>query len=138
MKTKGLAIFPLVILFGCATIMHGRSQDVLVTSQPQGATVKIDGAVKGVTPTKLTLRRNQDYILSIEKEGYAPAERTLKSGLSGWTFGNILLGGIVGGVIDLAAGGAWKLSEDNIQVLLTPVSGEQTQQEADAPPPPSP
>lgn len=131
MRTKGL-ILPILLLFvsGCATIIHGRSQDVMFVSQPQGATIKIDGAVKGVTPTKITLKRNQDYVVTIEKDGFEPVERTLKSGLSGWTFGNILLGGIVGGVIDLAAGGAWKLSEDKIEVGLKPVGGYELQQGA--------
>lgn len=131
MRTKSL-ILPILLLFvsGCATIIHGRSQDVMFVSQPQGATVKIDGAVKGVTPTKIALKRNQDYIVTIEKDGFEPVERTLKSELSGWTFGNILLGGIVGGVIDLAAGGAWKLSEDKIEVGLKPVGGYELQQGA--------
>ena len=34
---------------GCATIVHGNRQTVTINSEPDGATVKIDG-LKGKTP----------------------------------------------------------------------------------------
>ena len=134
---KVLIISPVVMLLGigCATIIHGRSQDLTFASEPSGATVKIDGAVKGVTPTSITLRRNKHYIVSFEKNGYESEEQTIKSRMSPWIFGNILIGGIIGLVIDLAAGGAWELSKDQIKVGLRPIGGHELQQgmESDAP-----
>ncbi len=134
---KVLIILPVVMLLGigCATIIHGRSQDLTFASEPSGATIKIDGALKGVTPTSITLRRNKHYIVSFEKDGYEPEEQTIKSQLSPWLFGNILIGGIIGIVIDLAAGGAWTLSEDQVKVGLRPIGGHELQQgmESDAP-----
>ncbi len=130
MRIKVLLVLPFIILFGsaCATIIHGRSQDVTFASQPPGATVRIDGAVKGVTPTSITLRRNKHYVVTFEKDGYEPEERVLKSKVSPWVLGNVIVGGLVGLVIDLSAGGAWKLSEDEVNVGLHPVGGHELQQ----------
>ncbi len=54
---------------GCATIIHGRSQEVALASTPPGAIVKID-RVQTTTPGTITLRRKQDYDAVFTKEGF--------------------------------------------------------------------
>ena len=56
----------------------------------------------GETPVTLTLKRgagyfkSEVYTLAFNKEGYAPQQLTITGSTSGWYFGNILLGGLIG------------------------------------------
>ncbi len=52
-------------------------------------------------------------------EGYQTYETTLKRKLDGWIFGNILLGGIIGIVVDAASGSMYSLSPKDVTVELT-------------------
>jgi len=47
---------------GCATIIHGSSQDIDISSAPDQAEVWIDGARMGTTPTKVSLKRNGTFL----------------------------------------------------------------------------
>lgn len=74
-----------------------------------------------MTPATFILDKRQEYVVKIEKEGYQPVEITLKKGVSGWVFGNILfglLGGAIGLTIDLASGSASKFTPGKIEVDL--------------------
>jgi len=104
-------------LTGCATIIHGASQDIRVTSQPSGATVRVDGTAT-TTPGVLKLERKRAYTLMFEKQGYQPVEVHLKQTFDGWVWGNIIFGGIIGLVIDYAGGAAYKLTPSEVNVVL--------------------
>ena len=80
---------------GCATIVHGIHQDVGISSTPSSANVRVDG-MTAVTPTTLNLKRNHSYTVTFEKEGYESGSATFSSGLSGWLWGNIIFGGLIG------------------------------------------
>jgi hypothetical protein len=89
---------------GCATIISGKNQDVHVTSDPPGVQVKTETGVTITAPGDLTLPRNKNHTL-VAQYGDAPAQqRDLQSNLNGWVFGNILVGGLFGIVIDFASG----------------------------------
>jgi len=114
---------------GCATIVHGRYQDIGIASTPSDANARLDSmTVK--TPSTLHLKRNQSYSVNIEKEGYESASATFTSHLSGWLWGNVLFGGLIGLLVDFITGGAKKLTPDNATVTLvkkideTGVTGE--------------
>src|SRR5678810_338390 len=64
---------------GCATMFYGTTQEVPVTSVPDGAEVRIQGAVRGKTPVTLTLERKPDYEMEISKAGYQTVTVRLKS-----------------------------------------------------------
>jgi hypothetical protein len=130
MKTK-LLISTLTIAFlfsGCASIIHGRYQTVDFTSQPTGAKVIIDGKDYGMTPKSVTLKRmgrlkgepqeKQSYNVKIDLEGFYPYELKVKRELDGWFFGNIVIGGLVGIIIDAATGSMYKLSPDQVIATL--------------------
>jgi len=125
MKTKLFAIVTTVFLLtGCASIIHGPSQTVEVTSTPSGATVYIDGEDMGKTPRTLTLRRKgrnkgepktkKGYALKVELDGYYPYEIKVKRDVDGWFFGNVLFGGIIGIIIDASNGSMYKLNPDQV------------------------
>ena len=54
----------------------------------------------------------------VEKEGYEPVTVVLKKGLNGWVWGNILVGGIIGLIIDVATGATSKFVPSEVEVKL--------------------
>jgi hypothetical protein len=116
---RRLALIVAMAMAGCATIMNrGRKQWVTVTSTPTGATATIDGVTTIQTPGQAKLKRGKDHVIVIEKEGYETSQTVLDHELSGWVFGNLVFGGLVGLAIDFGAGGAYKLDPDTINVML--------------------
>src|ERR1044072_7720793 len=93
----------------CATIISGTTQDLYVDSEPKGASCKIDrqGAVVGMvntTPGKANVPRHKDNIVvSCALDGYKQSNEVLASSFSGATLGNLLLGGVVGVIIDASS-----------------------------------
>jgi hypothetical protein len=109
------------LLAGCATIVHGTSEKVQIDSSPGGAEVVIDDARHVTTPAAVELSRNTDHQLKFRKPGYQDETETLTSGVSGWVFGNLVGGGLVGAAIDVSDGAARKLSTDNVDATLKPI-----------------
>ncbi len=118
-RRKGGAAISIALLLpnllGCATIINGTSQDVALGSTPAGATVTIDGT-QATTPAKVTLKRGQDYNAAFTVEGFQERDVKLEKKASGWLFGNILFGGLIGLIIDLVSGGGYKLVPGSIDV----------------------
>ena len=80
----------LLSLIGCATVRHGRTQDVSVSSDPEGAQIFAVKDLVGVTPTRITLKRNASHlVLRFEKQGYQAEQVTLKRTASGWLAGDL-------------------------------------------------
>lgn len=105
-------------LSSCATVVSGTKQNIKITSQPPGAHVKINGTESGVTPTTATLARKHSHSIDVSKPGYQPQNRMLHAGMNQWIWGNLLIGGLIGMVIDFSSGGASKLSPDEVHVDL--------------------
>lgn len=108
----------LVVLTGCATIMHGSNQHVDFDSTPPGASVTVDGKVVGTTPTGAELDRGSEHDVVISLQGYTPFEMHLSRGVDGWFFANLLLGGVIGLVVDASNGSMYKLDKDRVSVML--------------------
>ncbi|WP_202923405.1 PEGA domain-containing protein [Pontibacter pudoricolor] len=126
---------------GCATIINGSKQTVDFTSQPTGAKVTINGKEYGTTPTSVSLKRNatmpgvpisqKHYDVKIEMEGYFPYEIKVKREFNGWFLGNLLIGGIVGIIIDAATGSMYKLTPDQVIAQLGRQTASTTKQKTD-------
>jgi hypothetical protein len=99
---------------GCATIIHGTQQDVGISSTPSGATVTIDNTEKGVTPVVSKLKRKENHTVKIQLAGYQPFETTLTHSVSGWVWGNIAIGGLIGLAVDAMSGGIYKLTPEQV------------------------
>ncbi len=116
---------------GCATIVAQGGQKVMVNSAPQGATVTVKNrtgevVTTGTTPIRLYLKKGagyfkaQNYTLNFSKPGYAPYEVKLTPTVSGWYFGNILIGGLVGMLaVDPATGAMYRLTPKQVDAVLT-------------------
>ena len=111
-----LACFVLVFT-ECASIFKGSKQKFPVISNPSNATVIIknkDGndIFKCETPCEVTLKKNdlRKGSIIISKDGYETVTLPLGEKIEGWCWGNILLGGIIGWLIDVGTG-SWKKAD---------------------------
>ena len=105
-------------LGACASVMHGTHQDVGIASAPTGAKVSVDGQDKGNTPLVAHLARKQNHLVRLELAGYQPYETTLTRSVSGWVWGNIVIGGLIGLAVDAIDGGLYKLTPEQVSGTL--------------------
>jgi len=121
---KGLVLFLCLFIVvlgtsGCATIVTGKYQNISVTSEPPGINVRADTGESIITPGSFNLIRNKNHTLVAEYEGAEPQQVQLKKGVQGWFWANILLGGVIGGVVDMASGACDKLTPDKVHFNFT-------------------
>jgi len=101
-------------LGGCGTITQGASQDITITSTPPGAHCDLTRkgehlATLDQTPGSVKVDKTKhDILLVCKLPGYQDANTNLESGYGVGTFGNIILGGVIGWGIDEASGAANK------------------------------
>ena len=105
-------------LFGCATIMHGTSQEIGIQSKPTGAIVTINNKEFGKTPVVAELSRKNSHIVHVTLEGYQPFDATITRSTSGWVWGNLVFGGLIGLAVDAISGGLYKLKPEQIEAEL--------------------
>jgi hypothetical protein len=115
---KSTAACGVLLISGCATVIQPGPDTIPVTSVPSGATVLLNGYIKGVTPTSVVVERDERCSLEIRKDGYQTIYIEKDKVVAGWVFGNIIFGGIPGLVIDLALHNQGKYSETPITVQL--------------------
>jgi len=117
-----LVLAALLAVYGCATIINRTTQPVFLQSDPPGATATIDGTKQVQTPASLKLKRGKNHLITFEKAGYRSKTIAIDHELSGWVWGNVLLGGLIGLAIDFGSGGAYKLEPNTVMVTLEPAS----------------
>ena len=102
----------LVALTGCATIVSSPVKHVNLRSDPSGAKVTINGCDRGTTPADFWLPRWGNYQVRIELPGYQPYNAKIHKELNNWVFGNILIGGAIGVIVDTATGAIFDLDSE--------------------------
>lgn len=124
MLKKAALLFALpcaLALGGCATVLNGTNVDYTAESKPEGATIKFSNGGSCTTPCKLEQRRKDDLRADITLEGYKPTYVLIQSKLGGSAFGNILLGGGVGAIVDGSNGASNRLYPRPLIVKLAPL-----------------
>ena len=114
MHLKSIALLAgCALLASCATIVNTPVQHVTIDSNPSGAIVKVNGHIlKGIrTPTSILVSRWTRPTITIELAGYKPYTYRVEGQLSGWFWGNILLGGLVGMTVDVISGSIYELDD---------------------------
>lgn len=109
-----LLLIVLIMSSACATIIQPGPDRVHVNSNPEGAKVYLDGQPIGVTPMVVDIARKSEGIIEIKKDGYEPMTVDRDKVASGWFFGNLLLGGVIGMGVDLATHNQGKYSEEPV------------------------
>ena len=110
---------------GCATIVHGTTQEISVSSDPTEARVNVDGAFISTTPCTVELKRGKNHVVTISKDGYHTEQITVMKVVSGAVAGNILAGGFIGWGVDAISGAQYRLVPETVSVTLrTLATGE--------------
>lgn len=97
-------------LGACATIMSGTSQSLAIDSSPEGADCKVSqnglpvGEVTSTPGYVQVHKSGATLALSCSKAVYQPAQSYQTAGFNGWVVGNVVIGGVIGVVVDLASG----------------------------------
>jgi len=114
----GAMLLAAVAFFGCATIMHGTSQEIGIQSKPTGATVTINNQEYGKSPVVAKLSRKDNHTVHLTLDGYQPFDATITRSTSGWVWGNIVFGGLIGLAVDAITGGLYKLKPEQVEAEL--------------------
>jgi hypothetical protein len=118
----GVLLFTFAIgTTGCATLLTGGDQrPIRVYTEPPGAEVYVADENYGVTPIEINVDRDLVQEIRIVKAGFEPFEGQIKPGFNGWVLGNILIGGIIGLVVDLISGAHEVPKPETIKLKLLP------------------
>lgn len=108
-------------LGGCATVLHGVNQNVQFKSDPSSATIRLAQGGTCVTPCEIEMRRGHDSMATYTLEGFEPASVYIQSRLSGAIAGNLIAGGLIGGIVDGSNGASNRLHPSPVYIRLVPV-----------------
>lgn len=120
------AISAAIALDGCAIIVSGPSQPIKVSTAPEaGADCTLTnprGQWHVVSPGEVrVLRSKYDMKITCTKDGWSSEPGTIPSKFNGWVLGNVLIGGIVGIIIDASNGASSKYPQ-TYDMKLTPLA----------------
>jgi len=148
-KTRTTFLAVVVLTQGCATLHHGRHQEISVVTDPPGATVEVRCGKQqpaAVTPATVRLpRRVEQCSLLLTRPGFHSETVVFDSRPSGWVWGNLaapiagaasgtarqsdqastdfFLGALLGGAgfgIDALTGAMWQLEPAKVELKLAP------------------
>jgi len=129
MKIQTSLLFGLLlaalVTSGCATVTRGTKDTLVVESEPSGATVTLSNGMSGKTPTSFKLPRKDALVVTIAKEGYETLTVNVNSQVSGagaaGMAGNVLIGGVIGAVVDPLSGAMKDLRPNPVKATLVPL-----------------
>lgn len=128
LRILGSILLLLPTLSACATITRGTKQSFVIESEPPGATATLSTGVQCVTPCSLIMKRKHGFTVDIKRDGYEPVHATVTSSISGGggaaMAGNLILGGIIGGVVDGTNGSMNNLKPNPLRVNLVPLTNK--------------
>jgi hypothetical protein len=107
-------------LSGCATVVNGTHQDLVLTTIPDGSTMTVTGGESCTSPCKIKLKRRNPVRVDIAHAGFKPTYVLVRSKAGGATVGNVLAGGLIGIVVDSSNGSNNFLSPNPVKVKLAP------------------
>jgi hypothetical protein len=117
-------------LSGCGSIQSGTTQQIKVSSNPEGASVYVaqkknetvtSKVLVGVTPLTVTLSR-KNGALFVEKAGFVATEVPLTTKMNPWMWGNILLTSPLSTSIDISSGASREYDPGEFLIELQPVA----------------
>ena len=148
MNRKPLVLL-LVLAVGCATVHHGRDQEIRVVTDPAGASVQVrcgKPQAEVVTPATVRLPHRAEHCsLLLTLAGFSPETVVFESSPSPWVWANLavpavggaigatrqsddafldfFLSALIGGMgfgIDALSGAMWQWEPASVERKLTP------------------
>ena len=111
------AVALLAVLSSCSSIVNGSTDNVSVTSDPEGAKCTIAGQTFR-TPASIPVKHSSDATLvSCSKEGYETGAAPLQSSTSAWVIGDLFMPWLLSFGVDFITGNAW-VYDDSVHVTL--------------------
>jgi hypothetical protein len=114
-----------VLLSACATVTRGTRQTFKIESSPTEAKVELSNGETCVTPCMLKLKRRPGFSATFTKDGFETKTVKVDSEIHGGGVaagaGNIIAGGIIGGIVDGSNGSLDSLTPNPLTVTLSPV-----------------
>lgn len=115
------------LLPACATIVEGTSDTVTISTTPSGATCMVERAGERIaavpsTPGSVRIDKSRhDLSVTCSREGYRTATVAASPRFTGTTFGNLLVGGVIGVAVDAASGANSRYPSDvRLELAETP------------------
>lgn len=113
-------------LSACGTVTRGSNEDVTFNSEPPGAKVQTStGLVCQATPCTFPISRKQEFVATFELPGHHSQQIAVKTEVSGGgaagMAGNILVGGVVGIVVDASTGATLDHSPNPVFATMAPI-----------------
>jgi PEGA domain len=121
-----LALALVAPLAACATITRGTTQAFTVESEPSGATVETSNGLNcPATPcTFARVPRESEFTVTVSKPGYRTSTHSVTHQTAGGggaaMAGNVLVGGLIGAVVDGNNGATQDLVPNPLRVTLEP------------------
>jgi uncharacterized protein YceK len=107
-----------LILSGCATIFTGSKEVIEFSSEPSGANVVINNNDEGLTPFKVSLKKGNEYVVEISKEGFKKKTYRLSYSInSGWLIMDII-SGLIGVIVDGVTGNWYNFDINHYNTVL--------------------
>lgn len=114
-------------LSACATVTRGTRQWYVIETDPAGAQVALSSGQTCVSPCRLKLKRRPGFTVTATMDGYQPAEAVVDSRIRAGggvaAAGNIIAGGIIGGIVDGTNGSMNDLMPNPLRITMTPIGG---------------
>ncbi len=109
-----------VALTGCASAIHGTSDQIHINSMQKGTTIYVDNVPRGIDNVLVEVSRKKKHQIRVEKEGCKDLVQTTGRKLDLTTFFGVLIDfGIVTIPADFLIGGALETSPKTY--TLTPI-----------------
>ena len=105
------ACLSLILLTGCATVIRGTEQDVTVDTAPNGALVEFSNGQSCMSPCSISAKRNEALEVRISRDGCSPQQAFIRPRITA-------LGGVLGGLPDLATGAVYDLEPSALSFVL--------------------
>ncbi|HRJ70380.1 MAG TPA: translation initiation factor 2 [Beijerinckiaceae bacterium] len=124
MTLKGLALASVVLVAGCATVTRGTTSQVQITSEPMGAQVRTSIGHVCTSPCTVTVDRKSEFFVTFSMDGYqevtVPVRTQVATAGAVGVAGNVIVGGIVGGAVDVATGAGLEHVPNPVHAILQP------------------
>lgn len=112
-------------LLGCASVVRGTTEHIQFMTDPPGAEARTTIGFSCITPCGIPLSRKDEFTVIFTKQGYQPEQVAVRTQVGGGgaagVAGNILLGGAVGIVADVATGAALDHCPNPVVVFMYPI-----------------
>ena len=124
-KNGACIVISSILLSSCATIISGSSPSISIDGnvpEPVTITTSYQTYENVNLPQVVKVKRKKldGQRIQITSPNYSFKDIVLKKAINGWTFGNILLGGVIGWAVDLGTNAVSKPEQDNFYVHPTP------------------